>query len=73
MHTNLGQEALWKANHFGNLRPAEQKKICSYYLQTSTQLHHCILIEDTTYSEVISPTLTLDLGSLEWTTSAAVK
>jgi len=48
-------------------------KICSYNLQTWTQLPHCILIEGTTYSEVISPTLTLDLGSLEWTTSAAVE
>ena len=75
MHTNFGQEAWRKDNHFGDLiiRIVQLKnKTCSYNLQTWSQLHHCILTEDTTYSEVISPTLTLDLGFLEWTTSAAV-
>jgi len=76
MHTNFGQEAWRKANHFGDLTiqtVQQNKKTCSYNLQTWAQLHHCTLIEDTTYSEVISPTLTLDLSSLEWTTSAAVE
>jgi hypothetical protein len=76
MHTNFGQEAWMKANHFWDLIMQTvqlNKKTCSYSLQTWSQLHHCTLIEDTTYSEVISPTLTLDLGSLEWTTSAAVE